>query len=46
VVVLPSTTRRAKPGRAIHAGEQLPWLRLDDGLPRFQTTGYDSEPLP
>ncbi len=35
-----------EPKAHVHVGEQLPWLRLDDGLPRFQTTGHDSEPLP
>ena len=35
-----------EPGAHVHVGEQLPWLHLDDGLPRFPTTGYDSEPLP
>ncbi len=35
-----------EPGAHVHVGEQLPWLHLDDGLPRFQTTGYASNPLP
>lgn len=35
-----------EPGAHVHVGEQLPWLHLDDGLPRFQTTGYASKPLP
>ena len=35
-----------EPGAHVHVGEQLPWLHLDDGLPRFQTTSYASKPLP
>lgn len=35
-----------EPKAHVHVGEQLPWLHLDDGLPRFPKTGYDSEPLP
>ena len=35
-----------EPGAHVHVGEQLPWLHLDDGLPRFQTTGDEGGPLP
>jgi hypothetical protein len=30
----------------VHAGEQLPWLHLGDGLPRFATTPREGPPLP
>jgi len=30
----------------VHVGERLPWLHLDDGLPRFLTTGDEGDPLP
>jgi hypothetical protein len=29
----------------VHAGEQLPWLRLADDLPRYHTTTRDAEPM-
>ena len=35
-----------EPKAHIHVGEQLPWLHLDDGLPRFLTTGTEGDPLP
>jgi len=35
-----------EPAAHVHVGEQLPWLHLDDGLPRFQTTGDEGDPLP
>jgi hypothetical protein len=30
----------------VHAGEQLPWLWLADGLPRYHTTAREGPPLP
>jgi hypothetical protein len=30
----------------VHVGEQLPWLKLADGLPRYHTTAHDGAPLP
>lgn len=30
----------------VHAGEQLPWLQLADGLPRFATTPREGPQLP
>ncbi len=30
----------------VHVGEQLSWLHLGDGLPRFATTPRDGPPLP
>jgi hypothetical protein len=30
----------------VYAGEQLPWIRLGDGLPRFATTPREGPPLP
>ncbi len=35
-----------EPGAHVHVGEQLPWLHLDDGLPRFLTTSDEGDPLP
>lgn len=29
------------PDRHVHAAEQLPWIHLDDGLPRFQRGSAD-----
>jgi hypothetical protein len=29
----------------VHTGEQLPWLHLADGLPRYHTTPKDGPPL-
>ncbi len=29
----------------VHVGEQLSWLHLDDGLPRFLTSSDDGEPI-
>ncbi len=29
----------------VHVGEQLPWLRLDDGLPRYLASAHDAEPI-
>ncbi len=34
------------PRAHVHTGEQLPWLRLDDGLPRYLTTAREGEPIP
>ncbi len=34
------------PQAHVHTGEQLPWLHLDDGLPRYLTTSRDAEPSP
>jgi len=34
-----------KPSVHVHAGEQLSWLRLDDGLPRYATTPREGPPL-
>ncbi len=33
------------PRAHVHTGEQLPWLHLDDGLPRYLTTSRDAEPI-
>ncbi len=33
------------PQAHVHTGEQLPWLHLDDGLPRYLTTARDAEPI-
>jgi hypothetical protein len=30
----------------VHAGEQLPWIHLADGLPRYALTARDGPPLP
>ena len=30
----------------VHVSEQLPWLHLADGLPRYPTTSRDSAPVP
>lgn len=35
-----------EPEAHVHVGEQLPWLHLDDGLPRFLTTSSEGGPLP
>jgi len=35
-----------EPKAHVHVGEQLPWLRLGDGLPRFLTTSDEGDPLP
>ena len=34
------------PRAHVHTGEQLPWLHLEDGLPRYRTTSRDAEPIP
>jgi hypothetical protein len=34
------------PKSHVHAGEQLPWLHLGDGLPRYATTPREGPPLP
>lgn len=34
-----------KPSVHVHAGEQLPWLHLDDGLPRYRTTSSEGPAL-
>jgi len=34
------------PAAHVHVGEQLSWLRLADGLPRYHTTSREGEPLP
>ncbi len=34
-----------EPKAHVHAGEQLPWIHLDDGLPRYRTTRRDGDPL-
>ena len=33
------------PQAHVHTGEQLPWLHLADGLPRYLTTARDAEPI-
>ncbi|MCH8037119.1 MAG: hypothetical protein IIC53_08350 [Proteobacteria bacterium] len=33
------------PEKHVHTGEQLPWLHLNDGLPRYRTTARDGEPI-
>ncbi len=33
------------PQSHVHTGEQLPWLHLDDDLPRYVTTSRDAEPI-
>ena len=35
-----------EPKAHVHVEEQLPWLQLDDGLPRYRTTSRDGDPLP
>ena len=35
-----------EPKAHVHVEEQLPWLHLDDGLPRFLATSRDGDPLP
>lgn len=30
----------------VHAGEQLSWLHLDDGLPRYRASSSAAEPIP
>ncbi len=35
-----------EPEAHVHVGERLPWLHLDDGLPRFLTTSDEGDPLP
>lgn len=35
-----------RPTLHVHAGEQLAWLHLADGLPRYRTTPRDGPPLP
>ncbi len=35
-----------KPSVHVYAGEQLPWLHLDDGLPRYRTTSREGPALP
>jgi len=37
---------RLAPTVHVHVQEQLPWLHLADGLPRFATTPRDGGPLP
>ncbi len=34
------------PTAHVHVGEQLVWLHLADGLPRYHATSRDSAPLP
>ena len=34
------------PSVHVHAGEQLPWLHLGDGLPRYHTTPSQGPALP
>jgi hypothetical protein len=34
-----------EPTSHVHVGEQLPWLHLADGLPRYATTARDGPPL-
>ena len=34
-----------KPSVHVHAGEQLPWVRCDDGLPRYRTTPREGPAL-
>ncbi len=29
----------------VHVGEQLPWLHLDDGLPRYLASSTDAQPI-
>jgi hypothetical protein len=29
----------------VHAGEQLPWVRLNDHLPRYAQTPIEGSPL-
>ncbi|MEM7378647.1 MAG: GFA family protein [Pseudomonadota bacterium] len=31
------------PQAHVHVGEQLPWLQIDDGLPRFVASAADAE---
>lgn len=38
--------RAFAPSVHVHVGEQLPWLQLADGLPRFDTTPREGPPLP
>ncbi len=33
------------PTRHVHVGEQLAWLHMNDGLPRYRTTSRDGEPV-
>ena len=33
------------PEKHVHTGEQVPWLHLADGLPRYLTTSRDSQPI-
>jgi hypothetical protein len=35
-----------RPSVHVHAGEQLPWLLLGDGLPRYATTPREGPALP
>ncbi len=35
-----------EPKAHVHVGEQLPWLHMADGLPRFLTTSDEGDPLP
>lgn len=35
----------AAPTTHVHVGEQLPWVHLADGLPRYRTTSGAGEPL-
>ena len=34
------------PGADVYVGHQMPWLRLADGLPRFNTVPSEGGPLP
>ncbi len=35
-----------EPEAHVNVGEQLAWLHLDDGLPRYLTSSSDGDPLP
>ena len=35
-----------EPTGHVHAGEQLAWLHLNDGLPRYRTTSGEGDALP
>lgn len=34
---------RLVPQAHVHVGEQLPWLQIDDGLPRFVASATDTD---